>query len=491
MGNCYDDTEFGEDDEYEECEKYDFGRRRGRPRKMAKGRGYIMVRGRKRKLYKGKNGALFYRTRSGRSYIKRRLSRFGEMEPEYTDMEFGAKLAASKVLKVLQEIADGVSPGLKYSSQIGKGGRPKLLTVNALKRKLTKNNIDWKRMVELAMSTDPRYIPTRGQKFKGGVKYLRMVANKWFGTEFKYSNKIDKKGRPKLLSETALKKRLSAALKSLGRDWRDEANAMRETVLEIYKNLKSSFQYSGIKKTTATKLSNKIMKDNEDGISMGPGFWYGLYKQEVQRGKNPESAAWDATGETLRSGTPLADIAALPPVPIGRGGRQTGYENFDPPGSMAERWQMDADSGYLGQTPGAARDNPYARAIEDMQSRPARPGGMGYRAFIDGLISEGVRPGSEEMGRREDEWRRSRANSMNQPSAEAIAALLPPLSAPAARGMFGGGYSASPGTFGGGDSLPVGGPGGGDLFNNDLSERLLGFGMNYNQMRSSRRSSRR
>ena len=82
---------------------------------------------------------------------------------------------------------------------------------------------------------------------------------------------------------------------------------------------------------------------------------------------------------------------------------------------------------------------------------------------------------------------------MNPPSAEAIAALLPPLRAPAARGMFGGGggWSESPGTFGGGDSLPVGGPGGGDPFNNDLSERLLGFGMNYNQMRSSRRSSRR
>ena len=90
---------------------------------------------------------------------------------------------------------------------------------------------------------------------------------------------------------------------------------------------------------------------------------------------------------------------------------------------------------------------------------------MGYRAFIDGLIDEGVMPGSEEMGRREDEWRRSRANSMNPPSAEAMLA-------PDRPGPFGGGAPETileplianrPGPFGGG----------GD---NDLSERLLGFG---------------
>jgi hypothetical protein len=39
------------------------------------GRRYIMVRGRKRKLYRGKNGALFYRTRSGKTYIKGRRRR--------------------------------------------------------------------------------------------------------------------------------------------------------------------------------------------------------------------------------------------------------------------------------------------------------------------------------------------------------------------------------------------------------------------------------
>ena len=322
-------------------------------------------------------------------------------------------------------MADGMDPNFKYSSQVGRNGNPKLLTATALKRKFTNSNIDWRRQLSILEREYPEYAPSN-KKFKGGFKYLRMVANKWFGTQFKYSNKIDKKGRQKLLSEGALKKKLSAALKQLGKDWRAEANTTREVVLEIYKQMKNLLISYGIRKTHATKFANKIMKDNEDGISMGPNFWYGLYKEAVQRGKNPESAAWEATDENLRSGTPLVDIAAMPPVPIGRGSWQTGYENFDPPparpGSMIERWQMDADSGYLGQTPGAARDNPYARAIEDIRRGPAQPGGMGYRAFIDGLISEGVRPGSEEMGRREDEWRRSRANSYNPPSSDVAAA---------------------------------------------------------------------
>jgi hypothetical protein len=487
MGKCYDDMGFGEGEDYEveDYDKMEFGRRRRRrkPRRRKIGRHHIMVRGRKRKLYRGKNGALFYRTRSGRTYIKgRRRSRFGEMEPElepeYTDQEFGARLPATKVLKVLQEIADNMSPDFKYSSQVGRGGRPKLLTADALKRKLTKNNIDWKRMLEIAVTSDPRYVPRRGQKFKGGLKYLRMVANRWFGIDFKYSDKVDKKGRPKLLTESALKKKLSAALKYLGKDWRNEANVTRDIVLEIYKNLKMSFQNSGMKKATATKLANKIMKDNEEGISMGPQFWYEIYKADVQGGDNPENAATDATGVLVRT-PPLADSSALPPAPVGRGGRQSGYEDFLPPrpGSMAERWQMDADSGYLGQSAG---ESPYARAIEDMRSRPPPPrsAGMGYRAFIDGLIAEGIRPGSEEMGRREDEWRDARARRNSYTPPEPIGTMLPPLRAPA-RGMFGGGdaYRSSV-------SLPVGGPGGGNPFDNDLSERLLGFGMNCNQRRT-------
>ena len=98
MSDYYeDDYEFGEDDEF----MVDFGRRRrpGRPRKKRggrkgrrgarrgarkgrrgarKSRRYIIVRGRKRKLYRGRNGGLFYRTRSGKTYVKgSRLRRKG------------------------------------------------------------------------------------------------------------------------------------------------------------------------------------------------------------------------------------------------------------------------------------------------------------------------------------------------------------------------------------------------------------------------------
>jgi hypothetical protein len=93
------DMMYGDDD----GEEFDFGRRRrrrrpGRPRtrrvrrgrrgrrtrrvrrgrrgrRAIKGRRYIMVKGRRRKLYRGKNGALFYRTRSGKTYIKGRRRR--------------------------------------------------------------------------------------------------------------------------------------------------------------------------------------------------------------------------------------------------------------------------------------------------------------------------------------------------------------------------------------------------------------------------------
>ena len=48
------------------------GRRpkRGRGvRKLLKSKAYIRVGGRKRKLYRGKNGALYYRTKSGKTYV--------------------------------------------------------------------------------------------------------------------------------------------------------------------------------------------------------------------------------------------------------------------------------------------------------------------------------------------------------------------------------------------------------------------------------------
>jgi hypothetical protein len=58
---------------YDDEDMY-FGKRRvGRPRKGGRStRKSIIVKGRKRKVYKGKNGALYYRSRSGKVYLSAR-----------------------------------------------------------------------------------------------------------------------------------------------------------------------------------------------------------------------------------------------------------------------------------------------------------------------------------------------------------------------------------------------------------------------------------
>lgn len=49
-------------------------------RKLPKSKAYVTVRGRRRKLYRGKNGGLYYRTKSGRRYIAAKvLKRKGHM----------------------------------------------------------------------------------------------------------------------------------------------------------------------------------------------------------------------------------------------------------------------------------------------------------------------------------------------------------------------------------------------------------------------------
>ena len=54
-------------------------RRRRRSPKRAKSAGHIMVKGRKRKLYKGKGGGMYYRTRSGKAYVSKKRARSGSM----------------------------------------------------------------------------------------------------------------------------------------------------------------------------------------------------------------------------------------------------------------------------------------------------------------------------------------------------------------------------------------------------------------------------
>jgi hypothetical protein len=56
----------------------DFGRKKrvGRPRGRRGIRGKsVIIRGRKRKVYRGKNGALYYRSRSGKVYLSARRMR--------------------------------------------------------------------------------------------------------------------------------------------------------------------------------------------------------------------------------------------------------------------------------------------------------------------------------------------------------------------------------------------------------------------------------
>ena len=52
-------------------------------KKIAKSKLYITVGGKKRKLYQGKTGALYYRTKSGKNYVpKSVLRRRGPLSPK-------------------------------------------------------------------------------------------------------------------------------------------------------------------------------------------------------------------------------------------------------------------------------------------------------------------------------------------------------------------------------------------------------------------------
>ena len=206
-------------------------------------------------------------------------------------------------------------------------------------------------------------------------------------------------------------------------------------------------------KTKATKVANKIMKDNEEGIGMGPRSWYYGFRQGVERGEDFEGAAWRSTDESVRKpplNPELANAAASRPAAAGRAR----------PGSMMERWQMDADSGYLGQS--GPREDGWRPPYSDPSEYYSRPASMAWRAEQDNIPPPGMFGGGgveyPDPGPRVAWEGRRRGAAIDDPDS---------------------------------DWLPVGGPGGGDPFDNDLSERLLGFGMNCNQMRSTRRSSRR
>jgi len=80
----------------------DFGRKRrvGRPRRRGMRRGmrgkHVIVKGRKRKVYRGKSGALYYRSRSGKVYLSARRGRRGRRGGRRVRRRGGRRLKMTK-----------------------------------------------------------------------------------------------------------------------------------------------------------------------------------------------------------------------------------------------------------------------------------------------------------------------------------------------------------------------------------------------------------
>jgi hypothetical protein len=88
---------------YDYDEDMDFGKRRvGRPRGrrgVRKTGKSIVVKGRKRKIYRGKNGALYYRSRSGKVYLSARKMRKMSMRRKGRKVRKGRKGRKLKMTK--------------------------------------------------------------------------------------------------------------------------------------------------------------------------------------------------------------------------------------------------------------------------------------------------------------------------------------------------------------------------------------------------------
>jgi len=194
MGGMYDDEEMYFGDNYDDDEDYEmeFGRRKKKRKKCRtkkcrrararrsrkyinlKGR-TIMVKGRKRKIYRGKNGALYYRTRRGKTYIKGRprwrRSRFGEssggnefglrstvcgegqmMNPAWARGRKGTRPCIKTKVKVtramLQAIAINNDVNIYKMRSNGTPGNV-MMSMRGLKYRLTKAGVDWRSQLGL------------------------------------------------------------------------------------------------------------------------------------------------------------------------------------------------------------------------------------------------------------------------------------------------------------------------------------------------------
>ena len=164
----YDDMDFGRKKKRKKCRKGKRGRK-CRAARARRSRKYVIIRGRKRKLYRGKTGALYYRTRRGKTYIKGRRgrkSRFGEssddqyfgarstvcgpgqmMNPAWARGKKGTRPCIKTKIKVtramLQAIAAANGVNIYKLRRDGTPGNA-MMSSQGLKYRLTKSGVDWR-----------------------------------------------------------------------------------------------------------------------------------------------------------------------------------------------------------------------------------------------------------------------------------------------------------------------------------------------------------
>lgn len=94
-------------------------------KKLTKAQAYITVGGRKRKLYKGKGGGLYYRTRSGRHYVpKTVLRRKGHMlSPKRRRRRTAKKVLRRRRSRKLKQTKKAIAARRAYRRRMARRSR--------------------------------------------------------------------------------------------------------------------------------------------------------------------------------------------------------------------------------------------------------------------------------------------------------------------------------------------------------------------------------
>lgn len=92
---------------------------------LPKSRAFVTVKGRKRKLYRGKNGGLYYRTRSGRAYIDAKvLKRRGHMlSPKRRRVRRAVKKLRRRRRRKLKMTKKAIAARRAYRKRMRRGRR--------------------------------------------------------------------------------------------------------------------------------------------------------------------------------------------------------------------------------------------------------------------------------------------------------------------------------------------------------------------------------